>query len=48
MAEKITSKKAKTQVKNAVKPKKLSKWAKFMKKHPEGIIEIHDLKAILK
>jgi len=34
--------------KRAGEPKRLSKIGELMQKYPNGIIEVHDLKAILK
>ena len=34
--------------KKTEKPKRLSKFGELMKKYPNGIIEVHDLKAVLK
>ena len=49
MAKKVLSPlKTEKQDKKTVKPKRLSKIGKLMKKYPNGIIEVHDLKAVLK
>jgi len=34
--------------KRSGEPKKLSKTGEWMRAHPDGVIEIHDLKAVLK
>jgi len=34
--------------KTAEKPKRLSKFGEWMRAHPDGVIVIHDLKAVLK
>jgi len=44
----LQEKSNKTQSAASAKPKKLSKMGEWMKAHPDGVIVIHDLKAVLK
>ncbi|MCL2183622.1 MAG: hypothetical protein FWB85_09165 [Chitinispirillia bacterium] len=50
MAKKATSaqKAAGKPEKKPGEPKRLSKVGEWMRAHPDGVIEIHDLKAVLK
>lgn len=48
MAKKIAPQKIQIQGKKVGKPKKLSKAGEWMRKHPDGVIVIHDLRAVMK